>query len=889
MEEGDRKEKPAAAEAPPDGRQVLEGILAREAAASAAAAATAAAAAVVPAPAGTPVEGADTPAATAPAGPTATPSSAGYTADHIQVLGDIAAVRTRPGMYIGDTGPKGLHHLVFEVVDNSVDEAQAGFCKNVNVRLGTDGTCAVVDDGRGIPVDMHKEQNRSALEVVMTMLHAGGKFDHNSYKVSAGLHGVGVSAVNALSEWLEVVVWRDGYEFVQKYERGEPKTPVERLGISRRRGTRVLFKPDATLFSETNFSYDTLATRLRELAFLNRGLSITILDERTGNSDTFFYEGGIRAFVEHLNHGKTVIHPDIIHFETTDPGGVFIEVALQYHDAYNETVYSFANSVNTHDGGTHLSGFRNALTRTLNAYSKNLGVLKGEEKLPSGEDYREGLTAVVNVKLPNPQFESQTKVKLTNTEIEGLVTQVTNDKLATYLEEHPSTGKAISEKALLAARAREAARKARDLARRKGALSSGDLPGKLADCSSRDVETTELYIVEGDSAGGSAKQGRDRRFQAILPLKGKILNVEKARIDKMLGHEEIRTLISAIGTGIGSDGPEGFDLAKLRYGRIIIMTDADVDGSHIRTLLLTFFFRHMSQLIARGHVYIACPPLYKIKRKKKEEYVRDERQMQEALIGLGLDGTSFESLKSPIQLEGDPLRKLVELLVRFEEQGRSVGRKAIAFDRYLRLRAEDGRLPVYRIVVDKEERFFHDDRALEEFLSNHRAATGRELVIIDHDDFPAEKGTNGGAEADALEKTEVHEHREVEHLLRELEGMGFSLEDYFRETDAEARPRFALKYESDEAQLYALRDLPKAIRKIGQKGLDIQRFKGLGEMNPEQLWETTMDPKTRTLLQIKKEDDVKAERIFTILMGESVEPRREFIEKHALEVKYLDV
>ncbi|MBI5368686.1 MAG: DNA topoisomerase (ATP-hydrolyzing) subunit B [Planctomycetes bacterium] len=807
----------------------------------------------------------------------------------MQVLGDIQAVRTRPGMYIGDTATKGLHHLVFEVVDNSVDEAQAGHCKNILVRIGADGSCAVTDDGRGIPVDTHKEQNRSALEVVLTMLHAGGKFDHNSYKVSAGLHGVGVSAVNALSEWLEVVVWRDGFEYLQKYERGEPKTPVDKLGITRRRGTKVLFKPDATLFTETVFSYDLLANRLRELAFLNRGLSITIADDRNGKSEEFHYDGGIRAFVEHLNHGKTTLHADIVYFEVQDAGGVWVEVALQYHDGYSETVYSFANSINTHDGGTHLSGFRTALTRTLNAYAKNLAAMKKDETLPQGEDYREGLTAVVNVKIPNPQFESQTKVKLTNMEVEGLVTQITNDRLGTYLEEHPQTGRTIVEKALLAARAREAARKARDLARRKGALSSGDLPGKLADCSSRDVASTELYIVEGDSAGGSAKQGRDRRFQAILPLKGKILNVEKARIDKMLAHEEIRTLISAIGTGIGSDGPDGFDLAKLRYGKIIIMTDADVDGSHIRTLLLTFFFRHMAQLIEQGHVFIACPPLYKIKRRKKEEYVRNEKDMQDALLDLGLDGTSFESLKESIALEGDRLRALVTLLVRFDEQGRSVGRKGVLFDRYLALRAADGRLPVYRVVLNKVEKFLLDDRELESLVATHRESTGRELMIVDHDDVLVDKGANGNGDVDTLEKTELFEHRDIETLLRELEQVGFSLADYFRETEAEARPRFVLRYENDETLLFCLRDLPKAVRKIGQKGLDIQRFKGLGEMNPEQLWETTMEPGHRTLLQIRKEDEVKAERIFSILMGEEVEPRRDFIEKHALEVKYLDV
>ena len=803
-----------------------------------------------------------------------------YDADAIKVLQGLEAVRKRPGMYIGDTGTKGLHHLVFEVVDNSVDEAMAGVCTTIGVRIHADGTVSVVDDGRGIPVDLHKEEGRSALDVVMTTLHAGGKFDQKSYSVSAGLHGVGVSAVNALSEWLTVDVWRDGYEHFQRYERGKPAHEVQKRGRTTKRGTRVTFKPDPGIFTETLvYSFDILVRRLRELAFLNRGLAISIADERDGKGEEFKYDGGIRAFVEHLNLNKKKLHEDIIYFEKTD-GMTTVEIALQYNDGYNETVFSFANSINTHDGGTHLSGFRNALTRTLNAYGKGHGLFKEKDPQPSGEDYRVGLVGVVNVRLPNPQFESQTKVKLTNTEVEGKVTAITNDMLEAYMEEHPATAQLITMKAVVESRAREEARLARDAARRKTALSSGDLPGKLADCSSRDKTTTELYIVEGESAGGSAKQGRDRKFQAILPLKGKILNVEKAREYRLLKHEEIRTLISAIGTGIGAD----FNLERRRYGRVIIMTDADVDGSHIRTLLLTFFFRHMLPLIEDKRVFVAQPPLYKVKRKKKEMYVHSEKEMRGALVEMGLEGTGLEVLGRGETMPPERMRALVEVLQRLEDHAAAVQRKGTPFDAFLMLKNGAGQLPVYRVRHDATEKFIYSSDEFNAFIRD-QAKAGHEFVIR-HDELP--EGENGGGER--LEVSEFHESRVIEATVRDLEAMGFRSADYVRVRDADAKPLYRLKWENASADCFDLKDVLGQIGKIGQKGLDMmQRFKGLGEMNAEQLWETTMDPAKRTLVRVSVEDGVKADRIFTILMGDEVEPRRDFIEKHALEVKNLDI
>jgi DNA gyrase subunit B len=809
--------------------------------------------------------------------------SAMYDAKHIKVLGGIEAVRTRPAMYIGDTGTRGLHHLIYEVVDNSVDEALVGFCSNISVRIENDNSVSVTDDGRGIPVDMHKEQKRPALEVVMTVLHAGGKFDKQSYKVSGGLHGVGISVVNALSEWLEVFVWRDGDEYYQKYERGIPKTPVEKRGKSKKRGTRVVFKPDAKIFGQFEFNYDTVATRMRELAFLNHGLIIQVSEDKSAKTDIFKYDGGIKAFVEYLNQNRESIHTDVVYFEK-EQEGIKLEVGFQYNDGYNESVFSFANNINTHEGGTHLSGFRTALTRTLNAYAKNHNLVKESEKLPTGEDYREGLTAVISAMVPDPQFEGQTKTKLGNREVEGIVQTLVNDGLGTYLEENPGTGKSIVNKAVLALRARDAARQARELARRKGALFGAGLPGKLADCSSRDVGLTELFIVEGDSAGGSAKQGRDRRFQAILPLRGKILNVEKARVDKMLAHEEIRTLITAIGTGIGKDE---FSLAKLRYGKVVIMTDADVDGSHIRTLLLTFFFRQMADLVQQGHIYIACPPLYRVRHKKREEYIRSDRELQTTLVDLGLEGTALEGPggdKKTVKLENAKLKGFIELLIRMEEHLGTVQARGISFERYLKLRrGKTGELPLYRVLCDAKDNFFYSDKELDAFIQNRRKQTGQEVLIYDPEEPTRDRNGNG------IEVSEFHESNDVSATVREIEKLGFNVADYFIDPNGKNKGAFRLSNEGDAIKVNTLREVLKAVRSMGQKGLEVQRYKGLGEMNADQLWETTMNPATRTLFKVSVEDAIKADRIFNILMSETVEPRKEFIEKHALEVKFLDV
>jgi DNA gyrase subunit B len=809
-----------------------------------------------------------------------TKPAASYGAQDIRVLEGLEAVRQRPGMFIGDTGPRGLHHLVYEVVDNSIDEAMAGHAKTIQVRLHPDGSCSVQDDGRGIPVDVHQEEGKSALEVVLCTLHAGGKFDNKAYSVSAGLHGVGVSAVNAVSSWLEATVCRDGGEFHFRCEQGVPRSPVERKGDSAKRGTRIHFLPDPTIFKDTQeLVFETLAKRLRELAFLNKGVHITLTDERNGKAEEFKYEGGIAEFVAYLNKGKGRLHERIVWFERK-AGAIFVECALQWNDRYEPTEFCFANSINTHDGGTHLSGFRSALTRTLNAYARETQLLKEKDAPPSGDDYRAGLTVVVSVRLPNPQFESQTKVKLTNTDVEGVVTQVVNEELKDHLEKHPEVGKAVFLKAMSEAQAREAARRARETVR-KGALTSGDLPGKLADCTSRDRENTELYIVEGDSAGGSAKQGRDRRFQAILPLKGKILNVEKARIDKMLKHEEIRVVISAIGTGIGE---EDFDLSKLRYGKIIIMTDADVDGSHIRTLLLTFFFRHMRQLVDRGHVHIAQPPLYKVTHKSKEEYVHNEKAMMRMFVDLGIEGAVLQGGGRTIK--GPELRALVEAVMRVEDAIPHVQRKGLTMDRYLQqAEAKTGRLPVYRARYDGKEEFFHSQEDLDRWIEEREKAAGRDLEVHSDDLGSPPTGT-----APPILLNEFHGVTETAAAVRELLGLGFQAAEYFRSEDAEGKPKYALGDGADRIAVRGLRDVLKAMRTVGRKGLkDVQRFKGLGEMDAEQLWETTMDPAKRTLLKVTIEDAIQAERMFSILMGEEVEPRREFIEKHALEVKFLDV
>jgi DNA gyrase subunit B len=800
-----------------------------------------------------------------------------YDSTSIRVLEGLEAVRLRPAMYIGSTGELGLHHLVYEVVDNSVDEALAGFCTEINVTIHIDNSVTVVDNGRGIPVDIKEEFGVSAAEVVMTKLHAGGKFDSNTYKVSGGLHGVGVSCVNALSERLELEIWRGGVTWQMEFERGVPKGPLTKVGkAGRRTGTKITFKPDPTVMDALVFNYDTLAQRLRELAFLNKGLKITLTDERTDPIRThdFLYEGGIAEFIKHLNRGKSVLHEKPIHFEASRewPGGgvLTMEVALQYNDGYSENVFSFANNINTVDGGTHLTGFRSALTRTINAAGQAAGLIKDPKDNLTGDDVREGLTAVVSVKIPQPQFEGQTKGKL-NSDITGIVTQFVNEKLGEYFDKNPGVMRKIVSKAIDAARAREAARKARDLTRRKGALDSGGLPGKLADCQEKDPQRCELFLVEGESAGGTAKQGRDRRFQAILPLKGKILNVEKARYDKMLSHEEIRAMITALGCGIGK---EDFDAARLRYNKIIIMTDADVDGSHIRTLLLTFFFRHMQELIARGHIFIAQPPLYRIKKGKSEKYIKDEKDfvreiMRRATDNLRLEiGGSNGSARATI--EERELRSFLMNLDEFEQIFNKVERRVRDPRAVEALANTEFRL---------DTRADFSDRANLDAFAEH--LKGRNLPVqvrpdeehsawmaIFHDATQAERRVN-------VELAGAPEYRRFRALAREIAKYNF--------------PPFTVVKNERRDTLASWSDLLEHVKNEGKKDATVTRYKGLGEMNAEQLAETTMNPEKRTLLRVRLEDAVESEEIFSTLMGENVENRRKFIEENALEVKNLDV
>ncbi|MSM39323.1 MAG: DNA topoisomerase (ATP-hydrolyzing) subunit B [Geobacter sp.] len=786
-----------------------------------------------------------------------------YGADKIKVLEGLSAVRKRPAMYIGSTSAQGLHHLVYEVVDNSIDEALAGHCDAVSVTIHVDGSVTVVDNGRGIPTDIHPTEGKSAAEVVMTVLHAGGKFDNTSYKVSGGLHGVGISVVNALSRRLELEIRRNGRLFRQSYRRGEPLAPLEDAGETKKRGTKITFFPDEEIFETTEFSFDVLSQRLRELAFLNAGVKIKITDERVADkSHEFFYEGGIISFVEYLNRNKTSLHPKPIYFRG-EKGGVDMEIALQYNDSYDEKVFTFANNINTHEGGTHLIGFRAALTRTMNTYANANNLLSKAKVAISGEDLREGLTAVVSVKIPQPQFEGQTKTKLGNSEVKGYVETLMNEKLAVYLEENPAIAKRILEKSIEAARAREAARKARDLTRRKGALEVGNLPGKLADCQEKDPALCELYLVEGDSAGGSAKQGRDRKNQAILPLKGKILNVEKARFDKMLSSQEIRTLISALGTSIGKDD---FDIAKLRYNRIIVMTDADVDGSHILTLLLTFFFRQMPELVERGHLYIAQPPLYKVKRGKKELYLRNEAALQNYLLDEGTEDMTLTLAGVDKTYRGKQIIPILRQLIERKSLFDKVVRKGVN-EELLRLLLEHG------VIGGCEE--------LEGL------APALELVKVHNEDFDFAVSEGRiicrmgnlrvAIDMHTLEVFNSHEYEIlVEHNNRVKELLGDGTASVANENKTLLETGF-----HEELLTFFLEN--------AKKGLYIQRYKGLGEMNPEQLWETTMNPENRVLLQVKIEDVVEAEEIFTILMGDQVEPRREFIEQNALNVSNLDI
>ncbi len=808
-----------------------------------------------------------------------------YDATSIKVLEGLEAVRLRPAMYIGSTGEMGLHHLVYEVVDNSVDEALAGYATEVTVTIHDDDSVTVIDNGRGIPVDMHEDEGVSAAQVVMTKLHAGGKFDSKSYKVSGGLHGVGVSCVNALSERLELEIWRPegdsgpSYTWQQEYACGIPKGPLQKAGrAGRKTGTRVTFKPDSSIMEVTKFNFDTLAQRLRELAFLNKGLKILLTDERVDpeKEQTFQFMGGIAEFIRHLNRGKQVLHDKPIHFEAERQlanGGVLgMEVALQYNDGYSENVFSFANNINTVDGGTHLTGFKTALTRTINAFGQAQGLFKDVKENLTGDDVREGLTAVVSVKVPQPQFEGQTKGKL-NSDIAGQMAQFVNEKLGEYFDKNSTVGRKIVGKAIEASRAREAARKARDLTRRKGALESGGMPHKLADCQERDPERCELFLVEGESAGGTAKQGRDRRFQAILPLKGKILNVEKARYDKMLSHEEIRAMITALGTGIGKDD---FDAAKLRYGKIIIMTDADVDGSHIRTLLLTFFFRHMNELIQKTRIYIAQPPLYRIKKGKSEKYIKDEKEFTKEIMRRATENVNVEIVGSTngsgpkAVLEGQELRTFLLNLDEYEQMFHKVER-----------RLRDAR--VVDVLANTDLRL------------DNKADFQEELNLKPVFDALANLGLNPEMRRDEEHSTHAVVFRDSTHAERTV-GVGLAAQPEYRRFRALARsiarfnepPFVVVKNERRDSQP-TWRDLLNYIKNEGKRDASVQRYKGLGEMNAEQLAETTMNPEKRTLLSVRLEDAVKSEEIFSTLMGEDVESRRKFIEENALDVKNLDV
>ncbi len=838
-----------------------------------------------PSDAGAPLPG---PAAPAPA----PDDPDGYRAEQIKVLEGLDAVRKRPAMYIGSTGTQGLHHLVYEVVDNSIDEALAGFCDTIRVTLHIDNSVTIADNGRGIPVDRHAS-GRSAAEVVLTVLHAGGKFDNESYKVSGGLHGVGISVVNALSESLDLEIWREGHVYRQQYDRGRPRAGLEVTGRTKRRGTKVTFKADEQIFETIEYSFDTLAHRLRELAFLNAGVLITLDDERSGKHHEFTYEGGIRSFVEFLNKNKTVVNGAPIYMRGARDG-VDAEIALQWNDGYADTVYAFANNINTQEGGTHLSGFRAALTRTVNSYANRNNLARDLKESIGGDDIREGLVVVVSVKIPQPQFEGQTKTKLGNTEVKGIVEAIVNDRLGAYLEENPAVAKRIVNKATDAARAREAARKARDLVRRKGALDNSSLPGKLADCQERDPARSEIYIVEGESAGGSAKQGRDRQFQAILPVKGKILNVEKARFDKMLGSDEIKTMIAALGCGIGR---EDFDLSKLRYHRIVIMTDADVDGSHIRTLLLTFFYRQMRELIEHGHVFIAQPPLYRAKRGRAEHYIKDDHELEAYLIRRASESRVVRVVETGRIWSGAALEELL--------------RKLMAFQRLLQVVERRGPSPeVVMAVLDHgaRDRTFFADRDRVDAVRRAIETENRAVALEDDEEHDAcrlviDDRPNGfsrrymlgvafveGAEYRAL----LAHHGEVASLRGPLlvgaEGPAPGGVDNGETAGGEEAPAAAAAAGgARQTEIASAAALVDHFISAGKRGVAINRYKGLGEMNPDQLWSTTMNPENRTLLQVRAEDDAEADHMFTTLMGDQVEPRRKFIQDNALDVRNLDI
>ncbi len=795
-----------------------------------------------------------------------------YSADSIKVLEGLEAVRKRPAMYIGSTGKDGLHHLVYEVVDNSIDEAAAGFCDAIDVRVRADNSILVDDNGRGIPVDLHKEEGVSAAQVVLTKLHSGAKFSNESYKISGGLHGVGVSVVNALSSYLELEVRRDGKVYKQSYKRGVPTGELEIIGKTRGRGTRVTFKPDVEIFEDIDFSFDVLSNRLRELAFLNKGIKIHLTDERDGKKSEFFYKGGIVSFVEYINRNKGVLHKKPIYFEGARED-CQVEVALQYNDTYSEGIFSFVNSINTTEGGTHLIGFKSALTRAINNYAANNNLIKNGKDIIKGEDVREGLSCVISIKLKEPQFEGQTKTKLGNSEVKGLVEGIVYDRMGSYLEENPPVGKQILGKALDAARARDAARRAKELTRRKTALEVGSLPGKLADCQERDPARSEVYLVEGDSAGGSAKQGRDRKNQAILPLRGKVLNVEKARFDKMLQNEEIKTVVTALGTGIGRDD---FDVSKLRYHKVIIMTDADVDGLHIRTLLLTFFFRQMRELIERGYLYIAQPPLFKVVDRKKELYIHNEEEMKNYILENGVNKISFVTGNGG-NISGNRLLAIIKKVMRIET----------VLDRFEK---EDKNKTVMRIIAGDPAFSTEDlnsEAALMKVGKRTKMAIGERLVGFRTEQDPEHSGykllldyrMKGQVFTTCIDKETFKTPRfiEIKELLNQVSSLG------------EAPYTVAADDDKERTALASMSALVEYVMALGQKGITVQRYKGLGEMNPEQLWETTMNPEKRTLLQVKVEDVVIADEIFTTLMGDQVEPRKDFIYKNALYAQNLDV
>jgi len=856
-------------------------------------------------------------------GKNGTQANGNYNADSIKVLGGMEAVRKRPAMYIGSTGEMGLHHLVYEVVDNSVDEALAGYADRIDVTIHIDNSITVVDNGRGIPVDLMEIDGEkvSAAQVVMTKLHAGGKFDSSTYKVSGGLHGVGVSCVNALSEQLDLEIWRDGFVWEQEYSRGEPQNKLKKTGNTRKRGTKVHFLPDREIFTVTEYNYDTLAQRLRELAFLNEGLLITLTDERTTDAKTgeakhaeFKYTGGIADFIKHLNKGKNVLHDKPIYMKA-ERDGVVMEIALQYNDGYSENLFTFANNINTVDGGTHLSGFRTALTRTINYFGQQLGLFKDVKENLTGDDVREGLVAVISVKLPQPQFEGQTKGKL-NSDIAGIVQAFVNERLGAYFEQNSTVARKIINKAIEAARAREAARKARDLTRRKGALDGGGLPGKLADCSERDPNRCEVYLVEGESAGGTAKQGRDRRFQAILPLKGKILNVEKARYDKMLSHEEIRAMITALGTGIGKDD---FDPAKLRYSKVILMTDADVDGSHIRTLLLTFFFRHMQELIKRGHVFIAQPPLYSIKKGKSQQYIKDDREFVKVMVRRASDGLVIRYGEGAAKLEGGQLSRFMstlhEYLGFYDKVAKRLRDERVAdvlpkldFAKKSDFEGEASKPPKKLADLEAELKNIAKDRGFKSvelrFEEEHNLW---EVAFVNSQG--AEHVVNAELIATPEYRQMMNKYKQIaEHLqppfvveVKAKEAAASAKEAEEELSDAEKAdldraekkttkaPTRRRSGEAEVVEKHNVRELFEYVLNEGRKDYTVQRYKGLGEMTAEQLWETTMDPERRTLLQVKLEDIAETETIFSTLMGEDVEARRKFIEENALDVKNLDI